>query len=140
MKSHCLAVVIAGLLAWTAPVYARDDGGQKYSAPPDIVAGLPRICWYLYMDNVPNTPEFSILDCGAFSNHYCPGLVAMAQADRARDNNKRLELLRLAKSEMEYTLHWTENIPECSVRLRAQMNLKRIEFQIDMLKFKVQKR
>jgi hypothetical protein len=140
MKNHCLTLLIAGLLAWTAPVHARDDGGQKYSAPPDIIATLPKICWWLYMDNVPNTPEFNILDCGAFSNHYCPGLVNMKEAEKAKDINRAWDKLSEAKSNMQYTLEFTQNIPECSVRLSAQMNLKRIEFQIDMLKFKVQKR
>jgi hypothetical protein len=140
MKSRSLAVIVILFGLLSAPVHARDDGGQKYSAPAEIIATLPRICWWLYMDNIPNTPEFNILDCGVNINHYCPGLVAMAQAERTRDTNKQFELLRLAKSEMDYTLHGTENFPECSVRLSAQMNLQRINFQIDMMKYKVQKR
>jgi len=140
MTSRRLASALAVILLWTVSVSARDDGGQKYEAPPEIVASLPRICWYLYMDNVPNTPEFSILDCGAYVNHYCPGLVFMKLADREKTVAKRFEALRRAKSSMEYTLHWTENIPECSIRLPAKMNLERIKFQMEMLQLQNQKR
>jgi len=92
------------------------------------------------MDNVPNTSEFNIKDCGAYSNHYCPGIVHMMQAERAKSTAARLDRLRMAKVDMEYTLHWTENIPECSIRQSAKMNLERIKFQVDMIKWNVQKR
>jgi hypothetical protein len=140
MNHRKLSLALAALLLWTVSVSARDDGGQKYSAPPDILPTLPKICWWLYMDNVPNTPEFNILDCGAYSNHYCPGLVNMKRAEQEKIPWRILEQLNEAKANMEYTLHWTKDIPGCSVRLPAQMNLQRINFQIDMLKLKAQKR
>ena len=140
MKSRRLALIMVVSWLWPWAVFGRDDGGPRYEAPPEIVATLPKICWWLYMDNVPNTPEFNILDCGAYSNHYCPGLVDMKRAEAEKATTVKLERLRHAKQGMEYTLHFTENIPECSVRLQAKMNLERIKFQMDMLKLNVRKR
>jgi len=140
MKSRCLALVVAVSCVWPWAVFARDDGGPQYKAPPEIVAALPKICWWLYMDNVPNTSEFNILDCGANSNHYCPGLVHMKLAEREKTPGAQLGRLRHAKQDMEYTLNGTEKYPECSVRLPAKMNLERIKFQMDMLKWNTKKR
>jgi hypothetical protein len=94
------------------------------------------------MDNVPNTPEFNPQgeDCGAYTNHYCPALVKIKQAEREKYVPVALTLLSQAKEDLEYTLYWTENLPQCPLRLPAQMNLQRVKFQIDMLKLKAQKR
>jgi len=140
MKKRSVAVILAVSWLWPWVAYGRDDGGPQYKAPPEIVAALPKICWWLYMDKVPNTPEYNIKDCGAYSNHYCPGIVHMKHAEREKTTGARLERLRRAKEDMEYTLHFTENIPECSVRLPAKANLERIKFQMDTLKWSAQKR
>ena len=132
--------IIAISLAWATYLYARDDGGPQYKAPPEIVATLPKFCWWLYMDNVPNTNEFNILDCGTNSNHYCPGLVHLKQAELEKTTNGRLGRLRRAKEDMEYTLRGTESFPQCSVRQQAKMNLERIKFQMDTLKWNAKKR
>ena len=140
MKRNRLAIVLAVVLLSTAPVCARDDGGQKYIAPPEIVATLPKICWWLYMDNIPNTSEYNILDCGAFSNHYCPAIVGMKKAETEKHLGKRLDLLKQAKWDFEYTLSWTKDIPECSVRTSAMVNIQKINFELDMIKIKLQHR
>ena len=140
MNSLRLGVAFVVTLLWAVSLSARDDGGPKYKAPPEIVATLPKICWWLYMDNVPNTPEYNTLDCGVNYNHYCPGLVELKQAERERTTEARLGRLRHAKDSMEYTLRNTEAFPECSLRQPAKMNLERVKFQIDMLKLKAPKR
>ncbi len=140
MKNVQLTMILVLVLLRPALTNARDDGGPQYKAPPEIVVALPKICWWFYMDNVPNTPEYNIKDCGAHSNHYCPGLVAMAQAERQTDRKLRLERLTRAKSEMEYTLRGTIDHPECSVRPPAKMHLERLKFQIEMLQFQMRKR
>jgi len=140
MKNCRLLLALAAIMVWTASVSARDDGGPKYKAPPEIVPTLPKICWWLYMDNVPNTSEFNIKDCGNFYNHYCPGLVRMKLAEREKTIAARMQHLTQAKREFEYTLHFTEQFPECSVRTPAKMNLERIKFQMDMVKWNVRKR
>ena len=140
MKNRPFALVFAVSLLWPLSIYARDDGGKKYGAPPDIVAALPRICWWLYMDNVSNTPEYNIKDCGGYINHYCPGLVNMKLAEREKTVAAKLGQLQAAKQNMEYTLRGTETIPECSVRLPAKMNLERIKFQMDTLKWSAKRR
>ena len=140
MKRFSFGCIVMFSSMWSLAVLARDDGQPQYKAPPEIVAALPKVCWWLYMDNVPNTPEFNILDCGAYSNHYCPGLVHMKQAEQEKSSGMKLERLRRAKQDMEYTLHFTENYPECSVRQSAQANLQRIKFQMDMLNLNLKKR
>ena len=140
MKTPRSLFLVAMLLLSPDASTARDDGGPKYKAPPEIVASLPKICWWLYMDQVPNTSEFNILDCGAYSNHYCPGLVQMKQAEVEKTSGGRWERLRRAKEDMEYTLHFTENYPECSVRQPARMNLERIKFEMEMIKLNGRKR
>jgi hypothetical protein len=140
MNSRRFALILAVFLLWPWSIYGRDDGGPQYKAPPEIVAALPKFCWWFYLDKVPNTPEYNIKDCGANSNHYCPGLVAMAQAERQTDRKLRLERLKRAKSEMEYTLRGTIDHPECSVRPPAKMHLERLKFQIEMLQLQMRKR
>ena len=140
MKSSIECFIMAFVCLWPWATFARDDGGPKYKAQPEIIATLPRVCWWRYMDNVPNTSEFNIKDCGAYANHYCPGLVHMKEAEREKTTGGRLDRLNMAKREMEYTLQFTESIPECSVRQPAKMNLERIKFQMDMLKWKVRTR
>lgn len=140
MKKTRLFTFLIFTILCPALIYARDDGGPQYKAPPEIVAALPKICWWLYMDNVPNTPEFNIKDCGAYSNHYCPGIVNMKQAEREKTTAEKWAQLQAAKNHMEYTLKFTEHFPECSVRMPAKMNLERIKFQMDMVKLNARKR
>ena len=141
MISMRLTIMLVVALIWVGPVWGRDDGGPKYEAPPEIVATLPKICWWFYMDNIPNTPEYNIrLTCGISSNHYCPGLVHMKRVEQEKTTDARLYRLRRAKEDMEYTLRYTEKIPECSVRQSAKMTLERIKFQMDMLKWNVRTR
>ncbi len=133
MKCRRLAAALAVTLLWTGSVSARDDGGEKYKAPPEIIATLPQFCWWYYLDNVPLDPRFEA--CGSYSNHYCPGLVLMQQADKEKNPRSAYYLLKEAADAMVYTLKpWTP--PECFLRPLAQINLSRIQFQIDMLKYK----
>ncbi len=142
MKSGRLVVIVALLLMLPWSAYPRDDGGPKYVAPPEIIAGLPRICWWLYMDNVPNTPEFNpqLEDCGGFTNHFCPGLVKMKQAETEKNLSWALALLRMAKEDMEYTINNTNDFPQCPVRTPARQSLQKISFQMDMIQWKARKR
>ena len=138
-----LTIMLVVVLIWVGPVWGRDDGGKKYNAPADIVVTLPKICWWFYMDNVPNTPEYNIrVTCGINSNHYCPGLVHMKQAEREKTTGARLERLRRAKEDMEYTLRLVRSNanPECTVLPTAKMNLDFINLRLELLNEKTQKR
>lgn len=142
IKTRLTIMLLVGLI-WVGLVWGRDDGGQTYKAPADIVATLPKICWWFYMDNVPNTPEYNIkITCGVYSNHYCPGLVAMKVADKAKTKQQRVGALMSAKNEMEYTLgHVSNNIhPDCTVLPSARMNLDFVILQLELLKGKPQNR
>lgn len=96
-----LTVILVVALVWIGPVWGRDDGGPKYNAPAEIVATLPKICWWFYVDNIPSTAEYNIrVTCGTYSNHYCPGLVAIKLAEKAKTKQQRSEALITAKNEM----------------------------------------
>jgi hypothetical protein len=138
MNSRRLAAALAVTLLWTVSVYARDDGGEKYNAPPDIAATLPKYCWWLYMDNIPNTEEFNIHYCGASWNHYCPGLVKIKEAEREKDLSKRYRFWEIAKGEMQYTI--THTPPDCWLQPRAKLNLSRIQMEMDTLKIQLRRR
>ena len=141
MKYPRLIIPLMIGLIWTAPIFARDDGGPKYPAPAHIIASLPKICWWFYMDNVPNTAEYNVrVTCGSYSNHYCPGLVNIKQAENSGNKRERLEQLRYAKRNMEYTLRFVTGHPECSILPAARINLERIKFQIDLLSYQGLKR
>lgn len=132
MKSRSLAAALAVALLFPLSVSARDDGGEKYKAPPEIIATLPQFCWWWYLDNVPLDPQFA--ECGGYYNQYCPGLVLMKKAENERNPSSAYYLLKEAADNMQYTLKFTA--PECFLRPRAQINFARIQFQMDMLKYK----
>lgn len=113
-----------------------------YDAPPDIIATLPRFCWAQYIPSAKDNPEFMIPDseCGAFSNHFCPGLVHMALAERAKEPRKKEVEYNMARADMEYTLHFSADFPECRLRPLAQRNLFRIKSEIEMIKLRQQTR
>ena len=137
MKKLRPTMIFAVALIWIGSAWGRDDGGKKYIAPPEIVATLPKMCWWFYMDNVPDTPEYNIrTNCGVYSNHYCPGVVAMKLAEKAKTKQKRSEALMSAKNEMEYTIRFLANHPnpECTVVPIAKMHLDNIIMQLQLLK------
>ncbi len=134
MNSRRLAAALAVTLLSTVLVLARDNAWGKYEAPPDIVATLPQFCWGQYLDNVPLDPRFET--CGGFTNHFCPGLVLMKKAEKEKTPMSAYWLLKEAEGSMRYTLQYTA--PECFLRPRALINIQRIKFQMDMLKYKKQ--
>jgi hypothetical protein len=137
MKNQRLVLALLFAFFWSGPLY----GGGNYDAPADIKARLPKFCWFQYYDNIaPDDPEYSIQGCGAGVNHYCPGLVKMAQAEREKTNSERVGYLAMAKADMKYTLNNTEDFPDCFLRRLAQANITRIDFQVDMLKYKFRRR
>ena len=135
MKFNWLAMIFTLSMLVTGPLFAA-----KYKAPPDIIPTLPKFCWAQYMDNLPDDPEYSITGCGASANHYCPGLVQLKQVEKELNSSRRLGLLSGAKGNMEYTLQHTTNYPDCVLRPQAQLNLERIKFQIELLRWKIPKR
>jgi hypothetical protein len=138
--SICVSILFMCLL-WAAWVYGQARGDSKPKLRPEVLAALPKLCWGQYLDNVPNTAEYHIrLTCGVYSNHYCPGLVHMIDAQEERKTRQRFEHLRSAKMDMEYTLQGTENIPECSIRTPARMNLERIKLEMETIRLSMPKR
>ncbi len=126
------AVVICGETTW-----GQDEREPKYRAPVDILVTLPKICWWFYMDNIPNTAEYNIrITCGINSNHYCPGLVKMKLAENAKTKQDRSEALIQARNEMEYTLRMVkaDANPECAILPLAKSNLDYINIRLQLIK------
>lgn len=98
----------------------------KYKAPAVIVATLPQYCLAQYIDGLEDDKRFQIIGCGAYSNHYCPGLVEIAQARKTHNVSKKSELLNSARKNMEYTLRGTKDQPNCFLRQEAENNINLI--------------
>src|SRR6266850_2544509 len=125
MKDYRVLVILILTFLWSGLV-----SGAGYDAPNEIKATLPKFCWAQYFDNVPtDDPDYSISGCGSMGNHYCPGLVKMAQAGKTKSNGERLGLLSMAKADMQYTINNTAEVPDCFLRPLAQANVARIDFQ-----------
>ncbi|WP_374339043.1 hypothetical protein [Methyloversatilis sp.] len=112
----CIALSSLAATAWAG----------KYKAPAVIVATLPQYCLAQYIDGLENDKRFQIIGCGAYSNHYCPGLVEIAQARKTHDVSKKSELLNSARKNMEYTLRGTKDQPDCFLRQQAENNINLI--------------
>jgi hypothetical protein len=106
----------------------------SYDAPPEIVSTLPRFCWGQYIPSAKDNPDFALPDCGAYVNHFCPGLVHMGLAQRAKEPRKKEVEYNMAKADMEYTLNFTQEYPECVLRPMAQRNLIRINSELELMK------
>lgn len=106
----------------------------KYKAPPGIVATLPKYCWGQYVDGFAGKPGYGIEGCGAAANHFCPGLVQIAQARTEPSLSERKGLLRSARVNMEYTLSNTEKYPACFLRKEAQMQIQIIDIRARLAK------
>ena len=124
------------MLLFSAYIFCLSGYVLAYEAPPDIVASLPRMCWWQYVPSAKDNPEFNFPgpDCGAYSNHFCPGLVHMLQAERAKDLIKKQVEYNMAKADMQYTIHFTEEYPDCVLRPIAQKNLARINSELELIK------
>ena len=128
MKNTRVATVLVLLMIWGSSAFA-----QLYEAPKDVIPTLPRFCWPQYMAPLPVGFDEFIRGCGEYANHYCPGLVNIKVADREKDLGRKMYQLEQAKGNMEYTLHYTNDIPDCFLRPHAKANLQLINFKIEML-------
>jgi len=130
------ALLLVLIVICFGPVWGGEDDVDRWNPPMDLVATLPKMCWgFFKMANVPDTPEYNVLlSCGVWSNHYCPGLVRLKAAAKAKTKQKREEYLVSAKKEMEYTLRNVKEVPECSVLPIAKSNLDFINLELQVLK------
>ena len=103
------------------------EASAQKNVPATIIATLPPYCKYKYIDGLKDDPQYSIKGCGVYINHFCGGLVKIAQARVAKSKSERSELLRMASDDMNYTLHWTADYPDCMARPIAEAKLKEIQ-------------
>ena len=90
------------------------------------------------MDNVPYNEEYSIQHCEGGTNHFCPGLVEMKQAESEKDLPRRIRAWEIARGEMDYTINHTD--AECWLQPRAKLNITRINMELDTLKLQLRMR
>jgi hypothetical protein len=119
-QTRRVSIVLAALLV------AGGATATKYNAPATEVALLPQFCWAQYMANVEG-PEYSIEDCGPFTNHYCDGLLELARAQKTFGNKSlRIHHLDIAKENTLYTLKGISAYPSCAIRSHAEATLIRV--------------
>lgn len=98
-----------GFLLLIAAVPAGFASAQKYrdSKMTAIeLMQLPEYCHAQYVDDkLSGNPKYSIQGCGAYMNHYCPGLVQLERAKKvSAPRPERRENIRMAKNNFNYTL------------------------------------
>ena len=122
-----LVVVIS-----TANVLARAETPDYRPSRTEAVQ-TPKFCWKQFMGKEFSAPQFEIphKTCGAFVNHYCPGLIDLNRANRTIGNKrkKRAYLLK-AKGHTLYTLKGIKGFPNCPIRHHAETTLQVIEIQL----------
>ena len=91
------------------PVLADD----AWHATKSEAAQLPLFCWGQLMSDEFRGPEYQILDCGPFMNHYCLGLLKIVRANRTIGNIEQKKSLpaRRADRHRDY-IEGYEALPE----------------------------
>ncbi len=116
MLRYAFSAIILGAIS--ASAVAQPKVPPKYKASPLEVSQLPRYCWAQYVDGAYfGHPQYSIPNvCGAYVNHFCPGLVGLMQASNAtRSMPERREILRIASENIQYTLRYKGIQPPCPI-------------------------
>lgn len=107
-----IAACAAAALLPTAAV-AQGRGGPvppEGKAPAKYVAQLPKYCYGQFVDGaLRNNPQYTIVGCGVFMNHFCYGLVFLAKAgDTSLPKHERKVALHNATSDVAYTVKGME--------------------------------
>lgn len=97
-----LVILAAGLPLNLASAQKYRDA--KFNAVE--LAQMPKYCYAQYVDEkLSADPQYSIQGCGAYMNHYCPGLLQMMRAQKpSSPGHERKENIRQAKGNFDYTL------------------------------------
>lgn len=118
------AILSILLLFWPVGVSAQKYRGDT---TPAEIANLPKYCYAQYVnEQYSKDPLHSIQGCGAYMNHYCPGLVDFMRAQSpALAKPQRVEKLKSAKKNFEYTLKYMPQ--NCWLRSDAQSSMRQAE-------------
>ena len=122
----CGLLVILFLIgvAGAPPAQAEDP----WHATKSEAAQLPRFCWGQLMSDEFSGPDYWILDCGPFMNHYCLGLLKIVRANKTIGNlDQKKYYLRNARIDTETTLKDMQPYPSCSIREHAEKTLQQID-------------
>ena len=117
------AATLLSLLAVAADAYGQTNMNVKAVE----IAQMPRFCWAQLAVPNANGDEFRIHDCGYAANHYCGALVSLIRAKHSANKAERLDLVRLADTDVAYTERGIKDYPKCSIRehvdaTRAEVN------------------
>ena len=126
--------LVAFILILTSfAVAARARAQPDYRPPAREALLLPKFCWKQFMGEKFSGPQYEIPheSCGAFVNHYCPGLIDLNRANRTLGDagKKRAELLR-AREKTLYTLRGIQRFPRCPIRSHAETTLRIIDSEL----------
>jgi hypothetical protein len=122
-----VVVALGSALIWPLPSAGQAPlSPGHYKAPIHEALALPRFCWQQYFGY--EGPEYRLpKGCGAYGNHYCPGLIALNRANRAVSDSVKRRWLGNARQQFEYTVRHTKRYPDCPLRIDAQSKLRQIE-------------
>ena len=128
-----LATCLLSLACALAPSTAT---AGKYKASAIIIATLPQYCYAQYIDGLEHDPRFQIRDCGAYSNHFCPGLVGIEQARKSKDPDEKKELLRMARENVNYWANHSrvDDYPKCILRQEGEVKTRLIDQMINSIR------
>jgi hypothetical protein len=120
---------LVGLLLLSLVGVPTGSWAQKYRGDTTAVeiTQLPKYCYYQYVsDKYATDPVHSIQGCGAYTNHFCPGLIDLMRAQSVKLRKpQRIEKLRSAKNNFSYTLHYMP--PNCWLRQDAESAMRQAE-------------
>jgi len=102
-----------------------------YKAPAIEVLALPKFCWGQYHEE-PMGPEFYIRDCGVLMNHYCPGLLMINKAPKAKTSGERKQWLGRGLADTEYTLRGMKDYPSCPIRSHVEATFSRVRRELGL--------
>ncbi|WP_346380076.1 hypothetical protein [Acidithiobacillus sp.] len=127
------ATSFAFWMAGAGLVLAPSVWAGVYKAPLEDVMLLPQYCWGQY-DNKFQGPQYTISRplCGPGMNHYCPGLLEYQKAQLEPSRGQRIRRLNGVMTDIEYTLRWMKDYPNCSIRKDVLQMQNRVRMDLGM--------
>lgn len=117
VRGGVLALLVLAAAGLPTGVVAQKYRGNTSAAE---IAKLPKYCYAQYLsEQLAKDPQHSIQGCGAFMNHFCPGLVDMMRAQKPTSQRwERAERIESARKNFAYTLEHMP--PNCWLRADAE--------------------
>lgn len=124
-KRTLLAFGLLFVLVPTA-VLAQPGYRQGQASAAEVLM-LPQFCWWEF--NAAYKDLGQIQNCGVGMNHYCVALLGFNRSQSTSDRVKKIQGLKGALREVEYTLGWMKRentMDTCSIREHVLQSYKKV--------------